>query len=305
MGEDLDAADREPSWMGRLAAEIGRPLSFGLIQHDLAPDDWARLLDLADVAAKTGADLRPQVAGRPLGLLLGLQTFHPLDTRAAYVELAGLPRDELVARLRHPDVRRRVLDGRAAQGDDRMAFIGMGLDRIFPLGEPPDYEPPPDASVAVRARSAGVDPWELLYDLLLERDGRALLLRPLLGYSGFTQEPIREMLLHPSTALGLGDGGAHCGAICDASIPTYMLTHWARDRTRGPRLPLEVVVRKMTSDTAALYGLHDRGEVRAGLKADLNVIDFDGLHLRLPEMVHDLPAGARRLVQRADGYVAT
>ena len=155
------------------------------------------------------------------------------------------------------------------------------------------------------AERAGRDRWDYFYDLLLEHDGRQLLLRPLLGYSNFTQDPIREMVLHPTTALGLGDGGAHVGSICDASIETYMLTHWVRDRTRGERLPIELVVQKMTSDTAALYGLHDRGTIEPKKKADLNVIDVDHLVLHRPEMHYDLPAGARRLLQRADGYRAT
>jgi N-acyl-D-aspartate/D-glutamate deacylase len=251
-----------------------------------------------------GVPIRPQVAGRPLGLLLGLQTFHPLGDRPSYQALASLPLDERVARLRDRDVRAAILAD-APERDDAMAFIGMGLDRIFPMGDPPDYEPGPEASIAARAEREGRDPTDLLYDLLLAQDGRELLLRPLLGYSRFTQDPIREMVLHPTSALGLGDGGAHVGAICDASIETYMLTHWVRDRSRGERLPLELVVRKMTSDTASLYGLGDRGEIVAGKKADLNVIDFDRLVLRRPEMHYDLPGGARRLLQRAEGYDAT
>jgi N-acyl-D-amino-acid deacylase len=305
MGEDLAAADREMDWMRRLAGEIDRPVTFALIQHDHDPDQWKRLLDLALEAHDAGVPVRPQVAGRPLGLLLGLQTFHPLRDRPSYRELEALPLDEKVARMRDPAVRRAILSEAPPARDGIESFIGLGLDRTFRLGEPPDYEPPPDASIAALAEQAGRDRWEYFYDLLLEHDGRQLLLRPLLGYSNFTQDPIREMVLHPTSALGLGDGGAHVGAICDASIETYMLTHWVRDRTRGERLPIELVVRKMTSDTASLYGLHDRGTIEPRMKADLNVIDVEHLVLHRPEMHYDLPAGARRLLQEADGYRAT
>ena len=305
MGEDLAAPDREMDWMRRLAAEFERPVTFALLQHDHDPDQWRRMLDLALEAHEDGVPVRPQVAGRPLGLLLGLQTFHPLRDRPTYRALEPLALDEKVARLREPSVRRAILSEAPPARDGIEAYIGLGLDRIFRLGEPPDYEPAPEESIAAVARREGRDPWDLFYDLLLENDGRELLLRPLLGYSNFTQDPIREMVLHPATALGLGDGGAHVGAICDASIETYMFTHWVRDRSRGERLPIELVVRKMTSDTATLYGLHDRGTIEVAKKADLNVIDVDRLVLHRPEMHYDLPAGARRLLQRADGYRAT
>ncbi|MEI8001159.1 MAG: amidohydrolase family protein [Actinomycetes bacterium] len=304
MGEDLAAPGREMDWMVRLAEETGRPVTFALLQHDLEPDQWRTMLDLVGQVGDRGIPVRPQVAGRPLGLLLGLQTFHALRDRPSFAALDHLPLDEKVARLRDPEVRARIL-AETPQSDPRMAFIGMGLDRTFRLGDPPDYEPDPSESIAAIAVERGLDPWELFYDLMLEDDGRQLLLRPLLGYADFTQDPIREMVLHPGTVLGLGDGGAHVGAICDASIETYMLTHWVRDRTRGERLPLELVVHKMTADAAALYGLSDRGVLAPGKKGDLNVIDLDALRLHRPEMHHDLPAGAPRLLQRADGYVAT
>ncbi len=304
MGEDLAAPDREMDWMVRLAEETGRPITFALLQHDIEPDQWKKMLDLVGQVHDRGIPVRPQVAGRPLGLLLGLQTFHALRDRPSYLAIEPLPLAEKVARLRDPELRARIL-AEAPAADPRMAFIGLGLDRTFRLGDPPDYEPGPEESLAAQAARAGVDPWDLYFDLLLGDDGRELLLRPLLGYANFTQDPIREMILHPATALGLGDGGAHVGAICDASIETYMLTHWVRDRTRGARLPLELVIRKMTSDPAALYGLGDRGVLAVGRKGDCNVIDLDRLALRRPEMHYDLPAGAPRLLQRAEGYVAT
>jgi N-acyl-D-amino-acid deacylase len=304
MGEDLAASEKEMDWMRRLAAETGRPVTFAMVQHDLAPDQWRKMLDLALEAYEDGIEIRPQVAGRPLGLLLGLQTFHPLRDRPSYQTIDALPLDEKVARMRDPEMRRAILSENPV-ADPATAFVGLGLDRIFRLGEPPDYEPLAEESIAARAVAAGLDPMEVLYDLLLEQDGRELLLRPLLGYSNFNQDPIREMVLHPTSALGLGDGGAHVGAICDASIETYMLTHWVRDRTRGERLPVELVIRKMTADTASLYGLGDRGTLEVGKKGDANVIDLDRLQLHRPTMEYDLPGGARRLLQRATGYTAT
>ncbi len=302
-GEDMSAPDKELDWMRRLAKETQRPVTYGFVQHDVAPDDWKRLLDLAGEAADDDVPLRPQVSGRPIGLLMGLQTFHPLNSRPSYAALAGLPLDELVARLRDPEVRARILGEQPAV--EMPAYIAMGFDRIFELGDPPNYEPAPDTSIGARAASAGVDPAELFYDLLLARDGHELLVRPLLGYSNFTLEPLREMLEHPATVLGIGDGGAHVRAICDASNPTFMLTHWVRDRTRGPRLQLETVIHKMTGNNAALYGLDDRGTIAVGKKADLNVIDLERLRLHSPEFVRDLPGGAGRLVQGASGYRAT
>jgi len=304
MGEDLAGPAREMGWMTRLAEETGRSVSFSLVQHDLDPDQWKAMLDLVGAANERGLPIRPQVAGRPIGLLLGLQTFHALRDRPSYQEIAGLPLAELVTRLKEP-ARRAAILAESPAADPRMAFVGLGLDRTFPLGDPPDYEPDPSESIAAHAERRGVDPWELYYDLLLEDDGRQLLLRPLLGYAHFTQDPIREMLLDPATVLGLGDGGAHVGAICDASVETYMLTHWVRDRSRGERLPLELVVHKMTGATASLYGLGDRGVVAVGKKGDLNVIDLDRLTLRRPALAHDLPAGASRLLQAAEGYTAT
>ena len=177
-------------------------------------------------------------------------------------------------------------------------------ERAFPMGTTPDYEPARDHSVAARARAQGRAPMDLYYDLLLDDDGLALVLRPLLNYTNFSLDPVREMLLHPTSAWGLGDGGAHCGTTCDASTPTFMLAHWARDRDHD-RLPLEWVVKKMTADTASMYGLGDRGVLAPGKLGDVNVIDFDHVQLERPVMVHDLPGDARRFVQRARGYVAT
>jgi len=303
MGEDLAAPEREVALMRRLSAAIGRPISFALLQVDAAPDQWRDILRLSAEANAEGADLRPQVAGRALNVLLGFQTFHPFSKRPTYMAIADLPLAERIQHLRKDEVRRAILSERIPD-DPLMAMIGgQSTSHMFPLGEPPDYEPTPDKSVAAIARREGRPEEEVLYDLLLRHDGRELVLFTLGGYSHGSLDDMKEMLLHPNSALGLSDGGAHCGVICDASAPTYMLSHWARDRADG--LPLEFVVKKMTRDTAHLYGLEDRGVLAPGFKADLNLVDLENLNLRLPEMVHDLPAGARRLIQRADGWKAT
>ena len=302
-GEDMSAPDREVAWMRKLAAETDRPITFGFLQHDIAPDDWRRLLDIIGTATADGVPLRPQITGRPIGMLLGLQGFNPFRLRPTMMALAEQPLHDLVAELHKPAVRAAIL------GETDIvalpAYIGMGRDRIFPLGDPPEYEPAPDTSVAAVALRLGVDPDELMYDMLLGRDGHELLLRPLVGYSDLTLDPIREMLLDPSTVLGVGDGGAHVRVICDASTPTSMLTHWVRDRSRGAKLAIETVIHKMTKNNADLYGFGDRGVLAPGKRADVNVIDMHRLTLRAPEFRSDLPGGAARLVQEAQGYTAT
>lgn len=308
-GDPAGSAEREMEWMAALAKSIRRPVTFLLMQNDGEPQLWRHLLALADAASRDGASLVPQVATRPFGMLAGHPSrVNPFAARKTYREIAALPFAERIARLRDPDVRRRVLEERATKGEPGTlgALLGPAMyKRLFPLGDPLDYEPPLDASVAAVAAREGRDTEDLLYDWMLRDDGHALLFFPLLNYSEFTAEPIREMMLHPSTVLGLGDGGAHCGIICDASMTTFVLTHWVRDRARGPRIPLELAVRLLSRDTAALYGLRDRGVLAPGWKADLNVIDLDRIRLRPPRMEHDLPGGAPRLLQRADGFDAT
>ncbi len=303
LGEDLAAPEREMDWICRLAAAIGRPVSFALTQNDADPTAWRRMLDLAGEAHRAGSPVRPQVAGRPVSLLLGLQTFHPFAYAPSWSRVGLLDLPERVAALRDPELRRTLV---AEAGDmDPVMVQFLDPERVFPLrGEQPDYEPARERSVAALARSAGVDPLDVFYDELLVDDGRALLLRPLLNFSDFSLDAVREMLLHPTSAWGLGDGGAHCGTTCDASTPTFMLTHWVHDRPEG-RLPLEWIVKKMTSDTATMFGLGDRGTVEPGRLGDLNLVDLEHLCLRQPEMVRDLPGDARRFVQGSEGYVAT
>jgi N-acyl-D-amino-acid deacylase len=301
LGEDLAAPEREMAWMRKLAGEIDRPVMFAMTQNDHDPQSWKLMLDLCAEAAAEGANVHPQVAGRPVNLLLGLQTFHPFAYCPSWGELGFLSVPERVERMKDPELRAKLL----AEADQIDAAFSQFLDpeRIFPVDEIPNYEPPADTSLAAQARREGRTANEVFYDQLLKDDGESLVMRPLLNYTDFNLDAVREMLVHPSTVWGLGDGGAHCGTTCDGSTPTSMLAHWARDRENG--LPVEAVVKMMTNDTASLVGLGDRGTLEPGKLADVNIIDFDGLTLPRPQMVHDLPGDARRFVQRAEGYVAT
>jgi len=307
LASDLAPESEEFAWMEKLSVETGRPVTFACLQNDFDPQQWRRSLHAAEDASARGAFVVPQVAGRPTGLLLGLEsTFHPFSDHPTYrAELAALPLAERVRRMREPELRARLLAEKPGPNLPIANYIASSLHKLFPLGDPPDYEPPPERSVQAMAERAGCAAHEIAYDLLLQRDGKELLYFPLLNYADGDFAPIREMLLHPNAVLGLSDGGAHCGIICDASMPTFMLTHWVRDRQRGARLPLEHVVRMQTANTARLFGLGDRGRLAPGLRADVNVIDLDHLRLDPPEMVFDLPAAGRRLVQRAHGYRMT
>ena len=285
----------------------GSRLSVLLSQDDRAPEKWREVLDRINNARADGQDITAQIAARPITLLLGLQSsMHPFITCPTYRrELADLDLDERVERMRDPEMRATLIAEHADRTRGMSGMIAQSFHKMFPLGDPPDYEPQPETSVLGRSLEAGVEPVELAYDTLLSRDGKELMLFPLANFSDGNHDALREMNLAEGTLPGLSDGGAHCGVICDASFPTYMLTHWARDRDRGERLPLEYLVQRQCRDTARQVGLEDRGTLERGMIADVNVIDFDRLKLRPPEMVHDLPAGGRRLVQRADGYIAT
>ena len=305
-GEDLDAPDQEMMWMRKLSAAIRRPISFALIQHDMEPAQYARMLELAADALEEGADVIPQVAGRPTSVLMGWQTtVHPFIENPTYLKVADLPFEQRVAELSKPEIREKIVTETVEFSEPLVEFITSSFQKLFPLGDPPDYEPPAEKSVAAMAERDGTSAKAIAYDMMMQRGGKELLYFPLFNYSDGNLDATRRMLLHSRAALGLSDGGAHCGVICDASIPTYMLTHWVRDRARGERLPLEWVVKRQTADTAALYGLGDRGRIASGMKADLNVIDFDKLTLHAPKIAFDLPADGRRLIQKATGYDAT
>ena len=296
-----DPAEEEWERLMRVARLSGRPMTFSLLQRESRPDFWRWLLDRVTEANAEGIRVTGQVMGRPVGLMFGWElSQHPFLTRAAYREVAHLPIGERVAALRDPARRRRILA--EPTHDPALRARLNTYARIYKLT--PDYEPPPEASVAATAAREGRDPEELCYDWMLEEEGRAILNRPLLNYADGNLDAIREMVTHPHTLLGLSDGGAHVGYICDASAPTHLLTHWVRDRSHG-RIALEQAVRRLSADNARALGLNDRGQLKPGMKADLNVLDLARLSLHRPGMQYDLPAGGKRLVQRADGYDAT
>ncbi|HEY1831580.1 MAG TPA: amidohydrolase family protein [Acidimicrobiales bacterium] len=303
-GEMLGDAWAEVDWMRRLSAAIERPVSYVLLQVDDDPDLWRKQLAASLEACAEGAQLTPQVAGRPTGLLTGHHaTLCLFSEIPAYKELRRrrLSPPELAAALRDPAVRESIVSWQPAT-EAQAEAMRKAYDRTFVLGDPPDYEPGPERSLAGLAVARGVSALEVAYDEMLAHEGQGLLYLPILNYATGDLDHVREMLLHPRSALGLSDGGAHTGTICDASMPTFMLTHWSRDRSRGETLPLEYLVKKQTHDTALLYGLSDRGTVEPGMLGDLNLIDYEGLTLGTPYVRSDLPAGGRRLLQGASGY---
>ena len=306
-GEMLEDAWQEVDWMRRLSAAIDRPVSYVLLQADDDPELWRKQLAASLEACAEGAKLFPQIAGRPTGILSGHYTtlclFSEFPAYTALRERCGST-TELAAALADPAVRRSIVSW-TPESPTQAAAMTKAYERTFILGNPPDYEPGPERSLAGVAAATGRTPLEVAYDEMARDEGQGLLYIPILNYATGDLDHVREMMLHPQGLLGLADGGAHTGTICDASMPTFMLTHWTRDRTRGERLPLEYVVQKQTRDTARLYGMADRGTVEPGALADLNLIDYDALTLGAPYVTNDLPAGGRRLLQKASGYVAT
>ncbi len=297
----------EWAMLRRIVERSGRPLSFTLAQNHKAPDSWRDLLAAVEQAVDDGLPVKAQVSPRAVGVLFGFElTLNPFSFHETYRELMPLPLERRVAALRDPEVRIRLL---AESANPRGPFAGANLANwtgMYPLAaENPDYEPTADMTVAARAAAAGVSPEAVALDHMLSNGGRGMLYLPFLSYGYGDLSASHAMLSHRDTVPGLSDGGAHVGMICDGSFPTSLLTHWTRDRTRGPKLPLEQVVRAQTLDTARTVGLHDRGLLAPGYRADLNVIDYDRLTLHAPQVAYDLPAGGRRLIQKASGYVAT
>lgn len=301
MISDFKGLDREfDILMSMVDASHGAPMSISLAQSAGNPQGWRRILAKIDEANLAGRQIKAQVAPRAIGVLLGFTvTNNPFSDHATYQTVSQLPLAQRLEQMRTPDFRQKLLAERIDDG-----FLNR-FRKIWALGSEWDYEPAPDQSIAALATKAGTSPAAMALDLMLADDGAGLLYYPFANYAEDTLDCCREMILSPNTVMGLGDGGAHVGAICDASFITYLLTHWGRDRKRGELIDLPTLVKAQTHDTAMAVGFNDRGLVKPGLKGDLNVIDFENLHSGLPHVVNDLPSGAPRLEQSANGYVAT
>jgi len=304
---DDDLAARELELLGRIALEIGRPLSFTVQQNDDTPDRFRELLHAIEGWNTAGADVKAQVAVRPIGLLLGMAaSMSPLLFSRSYRELGTLPIGERAAVMQKPEVREKILaEHRATKLNGAAGLIHSGYDRMYPLGDAPDYEPTPERSIAGIAASSGRPVEEVLYDALVEDGGSRLLYQPLMNYARGNLDDVRDMITSPHSIFGLSDAGAHCNFISDATFPTTAIAHWTRDRTRGEKIGLEFMVHQQTQRTAQHVGWLDRGVVAPGYLADLNVIDPKRIAVTAPKLVADLPAGGTRLVQKAVGYDVT
>lgn len=301
---DFDDAESEFAMLRRLTAAAERPMAITILQRDAKPEEWRKITGWIAEANHAGVPMLGQVLTRPTGIILGFEVSQsPFSGRPSYDALMNQPFEARIAALRDPALRARI---RAETCDDAsLARRVSRWDRIFPMSDPPNYEPAPEDSVAAIAQRQGRDPEDLAYDLLLADGGHTLMYRPLSNYTYGDLGSVHDMLTHDATIVGLGDGGAHVGILCDASAISTMLTHWTRDRTRGPKVSLPWAVKRVTRDSAFAIGLRDRGVLAPGYKADVNVIDYDGLRVSVPRVVYDLPSGGKRLIQTAKGYDAT
>jgi N-acyl-D-amino-acid deacylase len=300
-----DDGSTEFAMLRRLVEISGRPLSFTLLDISLYPGRWKTLLREVDRANRDGLPIRGQVAARPVALMYGLElSFHPFSTCPSYAEVADLPLDQKLARLRDPALRAKLLAEQPTYRNPQLLAFMRSVDNMYVLGDPPNYTPPAETRLDARAAKLGVAPLDLAYDLLVSGDGRTILFHPGANYTDASDANMASMLEDQHTVIALGDGGAHYGMICDASYTTHALTYWTRDR-RGARWPLAWTVQQLTDVPARMVGLGDRGRLAAGYRADINVIDLDRLQVAAPHPVHNLPGGGRRLEQKAAGYRAT
>lgn len=305
MISDFDDLDEEFDLLKSMVRSAGRPMSISLAQG-ISDHGWRKVLGKIEAASDSGLVMRGQVAPRPIGILLGLTTtLSPFTTRPSYSEVAQLPLAERLVALADPARKARILAEPTGPGFMRLFRLMDEGRKIWLMTDPPNYEPDPKDSLNAQALARGLDPWSYVYDTLLQNQGKAMLYTPFANYAEDNLDCCRDMILHKDTVMGLGDGGAHVGTICDASFITSLLTHWGRDRTRGEGIDLPTLIKCQARDTARAVDLTDRGTLEVGMQADVNIIDFDNLRVRLPEIVNDLPAGGARLQQRADGYAMT
>lgn len=303
---DFNDPENEAMMLRRIVETSGRPLSVSLAQADVAPHSWRSLLDVIEQAKQDGLPMRAQVGPRPVGVLLGLElTLNPFSAHPSFAEIADLPIAEKRQKLLDPAFRAKLLAETPSAENPFVVSLLRNFGKLFTLGNPPNYEPTADRTIEAIAEARQVSAEEVALDLMLEADGTGMLYLPFLNYAQGTLDPCYDMLKSDASLPGLSDGGAHVGMICDGSFPTTLLTHWTRDRTRGEKLPLEFVIHKQTMATAHWVGLHDRGVLAAGYRADINIIDHENLTLHAPQVNYDLPAQGRRLMQHASGYVAT
>ena len=291
----------------RMVEASGRPVSITVEQQDARPEWWQQLLDALEQAQEDGLPMYGQVPPRATGVLLGLTaSLNPLMIYPAFRDIQKLPLDEKIAIMKDPEFKAKLLSQKPIEFPVPLVMeILTSFNKMFRLGEPANYEPDPEKSFESLAAGENRDVIEYIYDMLMEKDGKALIYHPLFNYMPGNLDFVEKMLKHPYTIFGLGDGGAHCGALCDASFPTTLIQHWGRDRTRGNKMPLEQLIHMQTQQTASQVGMLDRGVLKPGYKADVNVIDFDALTIHEPTVVNDLPAGGRRLIQKATGYEHT
>lgn len=302
---DLSTINEDLPMMLRVAENTKIPVTFSITQNDKEPQRWRKTFDIIRNASARGLNITAQIPARPVGLMLGLElSRNPFQTHPSYKAIAHLPLAERLKRLHQGETKTAILNEHATTTDDPL-FFRPNYDKMYLLGNPPDYEQSPENTLGAQAKRQGRRPEELAYEAMLTDEGRGMLYVPFLGYSEGNLDATREMMLEPNAVPGLSDGGAHCGIICDASFPTYLLTHWTRDRSRGEKLSIPFVVAAQARRTALSVGLYDRGVIAPGFKADVNVIDYDRLHLHPPKVHYDLPVGGRRLLQQVDGYDAT
>ena len=303
---DFTDVEQELGMLRRVAEQTARPMSLSVMQWHNAPEKWRAVFDWMEDCQREGLSITGQVSGRPVGILMGFEvSFNPFSYTPTFKSLQSLPLEERRRALRDPEIRQRIIGETPEPSDFPGELLLRCWDLMYPLGENPDYEPDAESKVSAIAARRGISPEACAYDLMLEQDGQAVLMLPVVNFADGTLNAALSMLRHPHSIFGLGDGGAHLGFLCDASLPTHLLTYWVRDREKGERLGLEEAIRGLTHDTARAVGLNDRGLLKTGYRADINIIDFDQLTLLPPRVHYDLPAHGRRVHQGARGYTAT